>query len=53
MPRGARPSRSAAAARELEQARIAGLTPRERALLALRLGRRDRAWARLAAKPGR
>lgn len=40
---GARPSKSAEEARERELAAIDAMTPEERILMALRLGRRDRA----------
>ena len=40
---GARPSKSAEAARERQLAEIRALSAEERILLALRLGRRDRA----------
>jgi hypothetical protein len=40
---GERPSRSAEAARERELAEIRAMSVKERILLALRLGRRDRA----------
>lgn len=43
----ARPSRSAAIAAERERERIATLSPRERVVLALRLGRRNRSFARV------
>jgi hypothetical protein len=45
-----RQSRSASIARERERQRIALLSPLERALLALRLGRRARAYMALAGR---
>jgi hypothetical protein len=41
------------AADEINRERIAGMSPRQRALLALRLGRRDRRWVELAARSER
>ncbi len=47
-PLGQRPSKSAEEAQRRERERIAAMTPLERALLALRLGRRMREVVSLA-----
>lgn len=47
-----KPSRSAQQARARELERIARLSARERAVLALRLGRRARAWMERARQAG-
>lgn len=51
VPLIARRSASADDARRREVERVLAMSPRERALLALRLGRRTRAWAALSSPP--